>query len=92
MRGERSIDAQRKKRKEMSCNYYAQRGHFATNCPDIICWECGKKGHEKKSCLIKFFRIFDAWNRRMNLWSMMSMKNQQNVLNHKKIENESKKV
>ena len=29
MRGERSIDAQRKKRKEMSCNYYAQRGHFA---------------------------------------------------------------
>jgi hypothetical protein len=53
MRGERSIGPQRKKRKELCCNYCAQRGHFARNCPDIICWECGKKGHEKKSYFVK---------------------------------------
>ena len=91
VRGERSTGAQRRKRKEMCCNFCAQRGHFARNCPDITCWECGKKGHEKKSCFVKFFRLFTIWNKRMNWWSMMWMKNWQNVINKRKIENERKK-
>ena len=91
VRGERIIGVKRKKRKEMCCNYCAQRGHFARNCPDITCWECGKKGHEKKSCFVKFFRLFSIWNKRMNLWSMMWMKNWQNILDKRKIENESEK-
>ena len=37
--------------------------------PEIRCWECGKKGHEKKACFIKFFRIFANWNKRMNDYS-----------------------
>ena len=91
VRGERSTGAKWKKRKEMCCNFCAQRGHFARNCPDITCWECGKKGHEKKSCFVKFFRLFTIWNKRMNWWSMMWMKNWKNVLEKKKVKNESEK-
>ena len=57
VRGERDDDKRRnrKKRKELNCHYFAQRGHFDRNCPDIRCWECGKKRHENKSLLRKIF-------------------------------------
>ena len=71
VRGERDDDKRRnrKKRKELNCLYCCHRGHFARNCPEIRCQECGKKGHEKKACFIKFFRMFTNWNKRMNDYS-----------------------
>ena len=50
-----------------------------------------KKDMKKSHDVLSNFLEFALWNKRMNQWSMIWMNNWQNVLNKRKIENESKK-
>ena len=42
------------KKKELNYYYCGERSHFVRNCPEIRCWECGKKDIKKNLASYNF--------------------------------------